>query len=97
MRQFFLILCSTLLLLAACSPAPQNATSSMQNRENAPAQQQAGLANPASVYCQQLGGTSIPVETPEGIYSKCRLPSGEIIEEWVLYRRNHPATNGTTQ
>ena len=97
MRSLSWFLSSTLLLLAACSPAPIKDTTSAQNRENAPAQHKAGLANPASVYCQQLGGTSIPVETPEGVYSKCRLPSGEIIEEWVLYRRDHPATNATVQ
>lgn len=97
MRSLSLFLCSTLLLLVACSPAPKQGAASAQNRENDPAQHKAGLANPASVYCRQLGGTSIPVETPEGVYSKCRLPSGEIIEEWVLYRRDHPTTNGTAQ
>lgn len=97
MRHLSRYTCSILLLLAACSPAPKNNTIAAQNRENAPEQHQAGLANPASVYCQQLGGTSIPVETPEGVYSKCRLPSGEVIEEWTLYRRDHPATNGTAQ
>ena len=97
MRSLPLFLCCTLLFLAACSPASKTDAASAQNRENDPAQHKAGLANPASVYCRQLGGTSIPVETPEGVYSKCRLPSGEIIEEWVLYRRDHPTTNDTAQ
>ena len=97
MHQLSFILCSTLLLLSACSPAPKTDAISAQNRENSPGQHYAGLPNPASVYCHQRGGTSIPVETPEGVYSKCRLPSGEIIEEWILYRRDHPATNDTAQ
>lgn len=50
-----------------------------------------GMANPAAVYCTSLGGRSIPVQTPQGTYSNCKLPSGEVIEEWALWRRDHPA------
>lgn len=50
---------------------------------------QIGLANPASVYCAILHGKSIPIDTPQGQYANCALPSGEIIEEWSLYRRDH--------
>lgn len=49
-----------------------------------------GMPNPASVYCEQLHGKSIIVNTPQGQYGNCILPSGETIEEWALYRRDHP-------
>lgn len=48
-----------------------------------------GMPNPASVYCAQLHGKSTPVSTPQGEYAICTLPSGEEIEEWALFRRDH--------
>lgn len=48
-----------------------------------------GLANPASVYCQQLGGKLDMVESDAGTTGYCTLPSGERVEEWALYRRAH--------
>jgi len=50
-----------------------------------------GMANPASVYCQQSGGTRVPVQTPQGVSTQCKLPSGETLDEWALWRRDHPA------
>ncbi|EHU0915211.1 DUF333 domain-containing protein [Escherichia coli] len=49
------------------------------------------MANPASVYCQQKGGTLIPVQTAQGVSNNCKLPGGETIDEWALWRRDHPA------
>jgi putative hemolysin len=49
------------------------------------------MANPASVYCQQKGGTLIPVQTTQGVSNNCKLPGGETIDEWALWRRDHPA------
>jgi len=51
-----------------------------------------GMANPASVYCQQQGGTLLIQDTPSGQVGICQLPSGEKIEEWALYRRDHPGS-----
>ena len=51
-----------LLVLAGCSTPSQ---------PEAPKPPQIGMANPASVYCQQKGG--------------------ETIDEWALWRRDHPA------
>lgn len=51
-----------------------------------------GRANPAAVYCLQKGGERVPVQTPQGVSSKCRLPGGEILDEWALWRRDHPAS-----
>lgn len=44
------------------------------------------LPNPASVYCQQQGGTLELVDTPQGQQGFCTLPSGERCEEWALFR-----------
>ena len=57
---------------------------------DAPKPPQIGMANPASVYCLQKGGEQIPVQSPQGVRTECKLPGGEVIEEWDLYRRYHP-------
>lgn len=48
------------------------------------------LANPASVYCQQLSGKTEIVPSPAGDTGFCILPDHTRIEEWALYRRDHP-------
>ncbi|MGO4450493.1 DUF333 domain-containing protein [Phyllobacterium sp. TAF24] len=48
-----------------------------------------GLANPASVYCQSLGGTLLAVFTKDGSSNDCILPNGRRIDEWKLFRQNH--------
>ena len=50
-----------------------------------------GMANPASVYCQKLGGKTLMKSNDKGQYGICQLPDGKQIEEWELYRRDHPA------
>ncbi|WP_010508334.1 putative hemolysin [Komagataeibacter europaeus] len=49
----------------------------------------AGMANPASVYCQQRGGTLEMRPSPQGVTGWCHLPDGTVIEEWALFRRDH--------
>jgi putative hemolysin len=50
----------------------------------------AGMANPASVYCQQRGGKlEIVKDRDGGEVGYCSLPGGERIEEWALFRRDH--------
>ncbi|HGA5459351.1 TPA: DUF333 domain-containing protein [Salmonella enterica subsp. diarizonae serovar 50:k:z35] len=70
------------LLLSACS-------SSQPDVSRPPS---IGMPNPAAVYCEQQGGTLMPVQTPQGVRSDCKLPNGEIIDEWTLWRRDHPDT-----
>nr|WP_318381979.1 DUF333 domain-containing protein [uncultured Enterobacter sp.] len=77
MRLFLLALS---LPLVACSSPPE-----------APAFPEIGRANPAAVYCLQKRGERVPVQTPQGISTKCRLPGGETLDEWALFRRDHPA------
>lgn len=46
------------------------------------------MANPASVYCAEVGGKTIIKKTPEGEAGYCQLPSGEVVDEWDFYRKH---------
>ena len=72
------------LTLAGCAKQPQP-------QDAPPPPKSIGMANPASVYCGQKGGKLIPVQTPQGVRSDCKLPGGETLDEWELWRRDHPA------
>lgn len=68
------------LALAACST--ESATPAKPGN--------AQMANPASVYCGQLGGKlEIVKDKDGGEVGYCMLPSGERVEEWTLFRRDH--------
>lgn len=69
------------IVLAGCSANKSTAD------ENQPLS--VGMANPASVYCVEKGGKSEIEETTAGQTGYCLLPSGEKIEEWALFRRDH--------
>lgn len=57
---------------------------------DAPRTPNMGLANPASEYCLQKGGERVPVQSPQGVRTECKLSTGEVIDEWELWRRDHP-------
>ncbi|HKM96078.1 MAG TPA: DUF333 domain-containing protein [Buttiauxella sp.] len=48
-----------------------------------------GMPNPASVYCKDKGGELRTVKTDLGERGDCLLPSGERMDQWTLYRRDH--------
>ena len=48
--------------------------------------QRVGMANPASVYCAERGGTLEKRIEEGGEAHYCNLPDGSVIEEWQLYR-----------
>ena len=54
-------------------------------------QRHVGLANPASVYCEKLGGKLIIQNTENGQIGMCHLPDGRVVEEWELFRSDHKA------
>lgn len=62
-----------------------------QPRATAPAAPMVGMANPASVYCAQLGGKTRIEKTGAGERGICVLPDGREIDEWELFRRDHPS------
>ncbi len=50
------------------------------------------LANPASTYCVQQGGKlSIQKDAAGNQSGLCTLPDGTAMDEWALFRRDHPA------
>ena len=50
------------------------------------------MANPASTYCVQQGGKLSILKDAAGNQSGlCTLPDGTAIDEWALFRRDHPA------
>ncbi|BBF85516.1 putative hemolysin [Aquitalea magnusonii] len=68
-------------VLSACTTAPAS-----------PAMPAVGLANPASLHCLQRGGQLLPRQDQTGNeYAMCRLPDGQLLEEWALFRqdKNH--------
>ncbi|MEN5179167.1 DUF333 domain-containing protein [Comamonas testosteroni] len=49
-----------------------------------------GMPNPASAYCVKRGGALQIKDTPQGQVGICMLPDGSQVEEWELFRRDHP-------
>ncbi|MCK8046374.1 DUF333 domain-containing protein [Shewanella sp. 1CM18E] len=72
------------LLLSACNPAADKAPPATQ------------LANPASTYCVSLGGKVEIEKQTDGEVGYCVLPNGERIEEWSLYRKDHPQKSASS-
>ncbi len=70
-----ILLTTTTALISACSATPQP-------------EKPIGMANPASVYCAEVGGKTIIKKTPEGEAGYCQLPSGEVVDEWDFYRKH---------
>lgn len=50
-----------------------------------------GMANPASVYCVKIGGKLRIEKTTKGEQGICVLPNGTEMDEWTLFRGDHPA------
>jgi hypothetical protein len=78
MKRAALLTC--LVLLAACTA---------QASPDAPPA--VGLANPASVHCQQVGGrheTRRESGPNSGEFGVCVFPDGSQCEEWALFRDN---------
>lgn len=52
------------------------------NKENV------GIANPASVYCQEQGGRSEIVSNPDGSQAgNCLFADGSKCDEWAFFRK----------
>lgn len=69
-----------LLVLSGCT-----------GNKNNPEEENVGIANPASVYCEEQWGTLIPMEDENGgQYAMCQLDAETICEEWAFYRWECP-------
>ncbi|STJ19029.1 outer membrane protein [Escherichia coli] len=71
-----------LLVLAGCSTPSQ---------PEAPKPPQIGMANPASVLLPAEGRDAHSCADSARGQQQCKLPGGETIDEWALWRRDHPA------
>jgi hypothetical protein len=72
----------TTSLLAGCASRPEP-------EPEPPAR--IGMPNPASAYCVQKGGKlSFQKDAAGHQTGLCALPDGTVIEEWALFRRDHP-------
>ena len=67
--------------LAGCSSASESGDGNGEMSE---------IANPASVYCVDQGGTIEIVSEADGEVGYCNLPDGTRIEEWEYFRANNP-------
>jgi apolipoprotein N-acyltransferase len=54
------------------------------------------IANPASEFCEQQGGTLEIVDEAGGQVGYCTLPDGTRIEEWEYYRSMNPDATSPT-
>ena len=77
MKKLFLLI--SFLLLTACQPTadPTDNTTGSGN---------AGLANPASVYCNEQGGKLEIRDNELGQYGVCVFSDGSECEEWAYFR-----------
>lgn len=66
--------------LAACSATP--------NKDMTPPK--IGMANPASKYCVEQGGQLEIKNEANGQVGYCKLPNGQVVEEWELFRASQP-------
>jgi putative hemolysin len=62
----------------------------------APFEDEAEIANPASVHCEEQGGTVEIIETDRGQVGICVFDDGRECEEWAYYRRGE-CVPGATQ
>lgn len=59
-------------------------------KTDTPTEETVWMANPASVYCEEQGGTVNIVKDEEGNeYGMCKLADGTEVEEWEYYRANN--------
>ena len=60
--------------------------------DETPPETTAQIANPASVYCEEQGGTVEIVDETDGQVGYCVLPDGTRIEEWEFFRSSTSTT-----
>ncbi len=79
-----------LLKAAAVAAAAAVVTAGCQTTASEEEMPQVGMPNPASVWCIEKGGRLEIVKDKDGNESGvCVLPSGERVDEWTLFRRDH--------
>ena len=91
-RRCLVMLLSVASLAIACGGDDDSpSTSTVESPETSDV---VGLANPASEFCIEQGGTLEIVDEPSGQVGYCNLPDGTRVEEWEYFRENDPASGG---
>ena len=86
----------TLVLVILVCGCTQQAVPSPGTNTSAATQTVIGMPNPASVYCEQAGGTlEIKKDNSGNEYGMCTFKNGTSCEEWALFRNEgcKPALN----
>jgi putative hemolysin len=83
-------LLGVLSALAACGGGPRNKPTTTIATTTTTS---AAVANPASIYCESRGGRVELVTNANGQQGICELPDGTRVDEWDLYRANHPTAS----
>ena len=60
-----------------------------QKQPEQPKKESVGMANPASVYCEEQGGKVEIKKEEKGEVGYCHLADGKVVEEWAFYRENN--------
>ena len=60
--------------------------------ERSPTSDTTGIANPASTFCVEQGGTVEIVDENGGQVGYCNLPDGTRVEEWEYFRQMTSST-----
>lgn len=77
------------VLVAGCTqqPAPVPVQTPTPSPLTTASPAGAGIANPASVSCGTLGGTTVIMKNPDNSeYGMCTFKNGTSCEEWALFR-----------
>lgn len=79
-------------LITALTAAALATTAAGCADDETPPETTAQIANPASAYCEEQGGTVEIVDETDGQVGYCVLPDGTRIEEWEFFRSSTSTT-----
>lgn len=74
------------LITVGCSMFRQSSNDSPDNQNTNESDNNVGLANPASVNCEEQGGLLQIRSNQDGEYGVCIFPDGSQCEEWAFFR-----------
>ena len=85
MKKLLVTVGLTVFSLSACG----GDDSPSETTEPATTSEAPQIANPASQFCIDQGGTLEMVDEQDGQVGYCNLPDGTRVEEWEYYRANN--------
>jgi putative hemolysin len=75
------------IICAGCTQQPAQASATTTPAPQPTVSGQSGMANPASVNCGDIGGTTeIKTNADGSQYGMCTFSNGTTCEEWALFR-----------